>query len=209
MPDGWVAKALDEVEAVAWRGTELTWRPLRGALGTRIAGMGAYTAARAGQEVVEPHAESRDGRGHEEVYVVLRGRATFWLDGDELDAPAGTFVCVRDPRVHRRAVAVEAGTAVLAIGGDPRFEPAASEWIERARPWMRDDPARARAILDELRAERPESPGLALGEALLAAAQGDRETAARRLAEVLAREPRLREVVAREEPTLAGLLPAG
>ena len=107
---GWKALALDEVDAVPWRGTELVWRPVRHALGTRIVGMGGYTADHAGQVVIEGHTESEDGLNHEEVYVVLRGRATFTLDGTELDAPAGTFVAVLDPGVHRRAVAALVGT---------------------------------------------------------------------------------------------------
>ena len=152
---GWRALALDDVEAVPWRGTSLTWRPLRAALGTRIVGMGAYTAAEVGQEVVEGHTESGDGRGHEEVYVVLRGRATFTLDGASLDAPAGTFVLVSDPSVHRRAVAAEADTAVLALGGPPTFEPSPSEWIEQARALASTDRDRARALLAEALAMRP------------------------------------------------------
>jgi hypothetical protein len=70
--------------------------------------------------------------------------ATFVLDDEELDGPAGTFVVVHDPAVHRRAVAADPGSAVLALGGPPTFEPSASEWIERARPFIRSDPARAR-----------------------------------------------------------------
>src|SRR3954451_17666295 len=117
---GWKALDLDAIEGVPWRGTELVWHPVRQALGTRIVGMGGYTAERAGQIVIEGHTESEDGMGHEEVYLVLRGRATFTLDGTELDAPAGTFVAVSDPSVHRRAVAAEPGTAVLALPGPPR-----------------------------------------------------------------------------------------
>ena len=79
--DGWRAVALDEVEARPWLGTELTWHALREELGAHIVGMSAYTAEHAGQEVVEAHAENKGGRGHEEVYVVLRGRARFTLDG--------------------------------------------------------------------------------------------------------------------------------
>jgi mannose-6-phosphate isomerase-like protein (cupin superfamily) len=48
--------------------------------------------------VVEDHVETTDGRGHEEVYVVLAGHATFTLDGEHLDAPAGTFVAVASSR---------------------------------------------------------------------------------------------------------------
>ena len=79
MSGGWSVVHLDGVEAIPWRGTELVWRPVRTALGTRIVGISAYTAERVGQELVEDHIESRDGRGHDEVYVVLRGRATHEL----------------------------------------------------------------------------------------------------------------------------------
>src|SRR6185437_11858272 len=104
MSDGWTAVHVDDVEAVPWQDTDLVWQPLRHALGTHVAGLAAFTAERAGQTVVEPHRESADGRGHEELYVVLRGRATFTLDGEALDAPAGTLVRV-GPAVHRGAVA--------------------------------------------------------------------------------------------------------
>ena len=46
-------------------GTELVWRPVRTALGTRVVGMSAYTAERVGQELVEDHIEGRDGRDHD------------------------------------------------------------------------------------------------------------------------------------------------
>src|SRR3954447_17463720 len=203
MSQGWKAVALDEVESVPWRGRELMWHPLRAALGARIVGMAAFTADRAGQEVVEGHTETEDGRGHEEVYVVLRGRATFTLDGEELDAPAGTFVLV-EPAVHRRAVAAEPDTAMLALGGSPDFVPGAGEWIDRARPYARSDPQPARAILDDLRAARPASPGIAIGEALLAVAQGDEAGARARLEKVLAREPSWRVPLA-ADPDLGRL----
>src|SRR4051795_12475035 len=176
------AVRIDDLEAIPWPGAETTWRPLRAAIGARIVGMGAYTAEHAGQDVVEPHRDA-DGMGHEEVYVVVRGRATFTLDGSELDAPAGTVVRV-DPEVHRHAVAAESGTAVLALGGDPTFQPSSSEWIERARPHIRSDPERARAIVDELRAERHDSPGLPIADALLAVGRDDDAAARAALARV-------------------------
>jgi len=191
MSDGWTAISVDDVEAVPWQGTDLVWRPLRHALDTRVAGLAGFTAERAGQTVVEPHRESADGRGHEEVYVVLRGRATFTLDGEPLDAPAGTLVRVA-PAVHRAAVAAEPRTAVLALGDEPDFRPSASEWLERARPHLRTDPGRACAILDELHALRPGSPGDLIGRALLADEAGARAL----LAEVLAAHPEYRGALA-------------
>ena len=196
---GWKALALDEVEAVPWRGTELVWRPVRSALGTRIVGMGAYTADRPGQVVIEGHTESEDGLHHEEIYVVLRGRATFTLDGTELDAPAGTFVAVTDPTVHRRAVAAEPGTAVLALGALPTFVPSDSEWIERARPHLRSDPDRAIAILEELRATKPEGPVAEVAATFIALARGDESAARAALAGLVARRPDLLAVLADDE----------
>lgn len=196
---GWRALGIDAVEAVPWRGTELVWRPVRQALGARMVGIGGYTAERAGQIVVEGHTESEDGMGHEEVYVVLRGRATFTLDGAELDAPAGTFVAVNDPSVHRRAVAAEPHTAVLALGGPPVFVPSDSEWIERARPHLRSDPDRALRILDELRAVKPHGPVADVARAFKAIARGDDEGAREALAGLLARRPDLRDVLADDE----------
>lgn len=193
---GWKALALDEVEAVPWRGTELVWRPVRSALGTGIVGMGGYTADRVGQVVIEGHTESEDGLGHEEVYVVLRGRATFTLDDSEIDAPAGTFVVVADPGVYRHAVAAEADTAVLALGGPPTFLPSDSEWIERARPYLRSDPARAIAILDDLRLTKPDGPVAEVAAAFLALARGDDAGARATLAQLLERRPDLRDVLA-------------
>jgi hypothetical protein len=198
---GWKAVRLDDVEAIAWPYAPLTWRPLRNALGGRIVGMGAFTAGRAGEEVVEAHRETEGGMGHEEIYVVLRGRATFMLDGAELDAPAGTFVRV-EPQVHRHAVAAEAGTAVLALGGPPAYEPSSSEWIERARPHIRTDPGRARAIVADLRAARPDSPGLPIADALLAVGAGDTDAAREALSRV---DPRYREAL-RADPDLGPLL---
>jgi hypothetical protein len=48
---------VDDVEAVPWLGTELTWRPVRQTLGAQIVGIAAFTAERAGQEIVEGHSE--------------------------------------------------------------------------------------------------------------------------------------------------------
>ena len=64
----------------------------------------------------------------EELYVVLRGRATFTLDGEEVDAPAGTLVYVHDPAVARMAVPAEPDTAVLAISGTPGLDYRVATW---------------------------------------------------------------------------------
>jgi mannose-6-phosphate isomerase-like protein (cupin superfamily) len=203
MPD-WTALRIEDVEAVPWRDTGLTWHPLRAALGLRAFGAGAFTAARQGQQLVEPHTETADGRGHDELYVVLHGRARFVLDGAIVDAPAGTLVRVA-PGVHRSATAAEAPATLLAFGRPPDFEPAGGEWLDRARPFVRSDPERARRVLDEGARERPGSPAIAFGRALLASAEGDAPAARELLAQAIAAEPRLAQEAA-ADPGLAPLL---
>lgn len=195
---GYRALRIADVEAVPWPGG-IDWHPIRSVVGWRAFGIGGYSGARAGDVVIEPHVESDDGRAHHELYVVLAGRATFTLDGEQLDAPAGTLVFVSDPTVHRQAVAAEPDTEVLALGGPPEYEPAGSEWQMRARPLMDSDPERARALLEEGWRELPHSAAIPYGFAQLAAAQGDLGDARRWLAMALERAPGLRDEVAGDE----------
>jgi hypothetical protein len=197
------ALKVGDIEGVPWL-AGLTWHPVRMELGLHAFGAAGFSAEQPGALVVEPHVEDRDGRGHEELYVVLSGRATFTLDGEELDAPAGTLVFV-PPAVHRQAVATEAQTTVLALGGPPTFEVSGFEWQMRAKPHMASDPRRARAILQQGLAEVPGSASIPYAFALLEATQGDMPAAAFSLREALAREPRLR-AEAENEPLLAPLL---
>jgi tetratricopeptide (TPR) repeat protein len=105
----------------------LEWRPVRRRFGITAFGVNAYTAENVGDWVVEEH---REGSGHQELYVVLRGRARFTLDGEEVDAPAGTVVFLPEADVRRGAISEEEGTVVLATGGWPgrAFEPSSWEW---------------------------------------------------------------------------------
>jgi tetratricopeptide (TPR) repeat protein len=106
----------------------LTWRPVRRHFDIRAFGVNAYTAEEAGQRVVEEHREA-DG-GHEELYVVIQGRAIFVVEGEDHDAPQGTLVHC-PPGTLRGAVAAEAGTTVLGIGAKPGevFQPSGWEWV--------------------------------------------------------------------------------
>ena len=121
--EGYEVAHVDELGELPINNGEFVWRPVRSRFGISAFGTNAYTA-RAGQRVVEEHFEND---GHEEMYVVLRGRATFTLGDDEVDAPAGTLVFAR-PGTKRGAIAAEDGTAVLAVGAKPGivFEP--SPW---------------------------------------------------------------------------------
>ncbi len=178
---------LNELESVPGPGS-LTWRPVRSALGIRAFGCNAYTAEAPGTDVVEPHTENPQ-TAHEELYFVAAGRATFTIDGESHDAPAGTYVFVPDPASHRYAVAAEAGTTVLTFGGPPVFEPSAWEWAFQAGPLMRSDPARAKQILEEGLREHPDGGGLYYNLACLEALQGNRDAALRALRRALELRP--------------------
>src|SRR6266511_205677 len=117
---------IDELETIPVGDRGLQWRPIRSRFGIRAFGTNAYTAD-VGDEIVEEHTEQT--YGHEEMYVVVSGRATFILDGEEVDAPAGTIVHLPDPAVRRKAVAKEPETTVLAVGAKPgeAFQPSGWE----------------------------------------------------------------------------------
>jgi hypothetical protein len=147
---------IDEIEGLPVVGT-LSWKPVRRPLGITAFGVNAYTAANAGDEVVEEHTET--ALGHEEIYVVLRGHATFTVDGEEVDAPWGTIVYLDDPAQKRHAVAKEAGTTVLAVGGVPgKHEPSPWEYFFPALPaYNGGDWDEARRILEEALQEKDHS----------------------------------------------------
>ncbi len=104
---------LDEIEEIT--DGRCPWRPVRHHFGISSFGVNVWSAQAAGDRIINEHDEAGE---HEELYLVLGGRAAFELDGERLDAPTGTFVFV-EPGVKRTAFAEEAGTSILALGGMP------------------------------------------------------------------------------------------
>jgi quercetin dioxygenase-like cupin family protein len=194
---------LDAIEGIPGPGT-LTWHPVRAELGLRAFGTNAYSAQNVGDDVVEPHDESPE-LAHEELYFVARGRATFTLDGERFDAPAGTYVFVPDTATHRHAVAEEPGTTVLSFGGPATFTPSAWEWMFRADALIDSDVAAARAVLEDGLEQHPESPGLRVALARVLLAEGDEAAARATLREAVAGRPDA-EDYARQDPALSALL---
>jgi len=129
-------KRIDEFDAIPIEEHNMTWRPIRRTLGITAFGINAYTGD-TGRQVVEEHHENY--LQHEEVYIVLIGRARFTLGEEEVVAGPGTIVYLRDPGTKRGAVALEDGTTVLAVGGKPgeAYTPSPWEWSFAARP-LRD-----------------------------------------------------------------------
>jgi quercetin dioxygenase-like cupin family protein len=179
------------------------YRPIRRALGVSAFGVNAYTAEAAGGPVVEPHDESTTN--HEELYVVLAGRAEFTVGGETLDAPAGTLVLVA-PGEHRAAVAREAGTTVLAVGGVEGAAGPVSPWEywRAAEPAHRaGDHARAYEIASEGLAEHPDDAKLHYNLACYAARAGRLEPAREHLDKAFAAEPRARDWAAGDDDLAA------
>jgi len=171
---------LDDIDGIPVFGT-LVWKPVRRTLGVTAFGINAYRAESAGDEVVEEHTEEQ--LGHEEVYVVVSGHATFTVDGEEVDAPAGTLVYLDDVAQKRHAVAKEAGTTVLAVGGVPgTHEASAWEYFFPALTLLRiGDYDAARRTLEEGMKEK-EAPVMHYQLACVEALAGNRERALEELA---------------------------
>src|SRR3954467_10737617 len=114
---------------------EPVWHPVRHHLGIHAFGVNAWTGREAGDEVIEEHVESEASpTSHEELYFVATGRAKFVVDGEEVDAPAGTFVFVPDPGSKRQGIAEEAGTTVLSRGAAAGGVHTVSDWERRHFP---------------------------------------------------------------------------
>jgi tetratricopeptide (TPR) repeat protein len=159
---GWEAVHLDELDEIPVAG--VVWHPVRRRLGIRAFGINAYSAEKIGGHVIEEHDESTSGAGgHEEAYVVVRGRATFTIGGETRDAPAGTIVFISNPALKRVAVAEEEDTLVLAIGGEPgrAFEVSAWESFFAAAPLL--DAGRfdeGIALIEQALHEHPDNPSV-------------------------------------------------
>jgi mannose-6-phosphate isomerase-like protein (cupin superfamily) len=186
---------LDDLDRIPVGEHGLLWRPVRRRLGIEAFGVNAYTAEEAGQEVVEHHDETGTGAGkHEELYVVVRGRATFTLDDEKIDAPSGTFVFVRDRAVRRGAYADEPGTTVLALGGKPGevFQVSPWEYYFAAIPAFKaKDFARGAAIVREGLEHYPDNANVLYTLACFESLAGDSDSALDHLRQAAAHEPRV------------------
>lgn len=131
---GWKTAHLSEIEPILEPEAGLEeWLPVRHRLGVSAFGVNAWVAREAGDRVIEEHDEvnSSGAADHEELYLVLEGHAAFTVDGEEIDAPRGTLVFVRDPALVRTAVGREPGTTVLAVGAAPGEVFEVSPWERR------------------------------------------------------------------------------
>ena len=189
---GWETVHVDELDSIPVAG--VVWHPVRRRLGIEAFGINAYTPEAAGEQIVEEHDES--SLGHQEVYVVIRGRVTFTVGGETREAPAGTIVFIRDPSLRRVAVAETADALVLAVGNAAgrAYEPSPWEAAFAAAPLL--DAGRFDEALDlfadGLR-EHPGDPSLLYNLACAEARAGRAEDAIAHLREAIAGGDRFAE----------------
>ncbi len=184
------AVALADIPRIPLSGS-VSWVPIRSTLGYQAHGINAWVADAVGADVIERHRESASSR-HQELYLVVTGRARFEVDGEQIDAPAGTLVCVPDWQSERCAIAEEAGTTVLSLGGPPTFSPSPWEWTHRALLQAKVDPEEARAIFEDGLRTLPDSAAMHYNYACLEARLGQPDAALARLKTAIELKPDLR-----------------
>jgi mannose-6-phosphate isomerase-like protein (cupin superfamily) len=202
---------IDDMQDIPYR-QDTHMRPVRHHLGITAFGTNAWTAASKGDRLLPEHQEDE---GTEELYVVLRGRARFEIDGTSADAPVGTLVFV-GPESTRTAFAEEAGTTVLALGstvGQPYQAGGWEVWAEFHPAYEAGDYA---AVVDRARetVEASEYATPLYNLACCEALAGRKDDAIGHLRVALERGPNLRDLAKedtdlnplREEPAFRELV---
>ena len=155
MSEGYRIASLAELETTDPFG-DRRWSQIRSFFEIESFGVNSWVADANGTEVINEHDEDS---GHEELYVVLTGRATFTVDGETIDGPPGTVVFVRDPTAKRKAVVEEPNTRILAVGAKRGEAFVPMQW-ERLAPFFEHygnkEYDKAIEALQELLAENPD-----------------------------------------------------
>lgn len=173
----------------------------------RAFGIGGRRAVEGGKELVSEHDELgfRIGlSGQEELYIVTAGRATFTVNGEDVDAPAGSLVFVRDPAAKRKAVAEEAGTTLIAIGGKAgeAFLPLTEDFQQAYDAYAAGDHERALELYHELLAgDFPRKAGILYNIACIEVLIGRADDAVEHLRGAIEADPAAAEL-AREDTDL-------
>jgi tetratricopeptide (TPR) repeat protein len=175
-------------------GDDPPWAMVRTHFGIQSFGVNAFLAEEPGIVVIEEHDELGERAGkHEELYFVSSGHATFTVDGDDIDAPAGTFVFVRDPAAKRKAVALASGTTVVIAGGKPGEAFTPSPWERNAAGlvhFANEDYAKAAETYEQFLDESPGDGGFLYNLACAESRLGRKEAALGHLRQAVEAEAR-------------------
>lgn len=175
----WKSTHIDDIERAGNR-----WIPIRKHFDIHAFGVNAWQGKAEGDDIVGEHTEDS---GHEELYVVTEGHASFTIDGTEIDAPSGTYVYVQ-PEASRKAVARAAGTTVVSIGAKPgeAFEVRSWEVNAEMMPlYEAGDYAGAAALLERALQNDPGDQMLLYNLACMEALAGRKDEAVGHLGQAL------------------------
>jgi tetratricopeptide (TPR) repeat protein len=198
---GWTVAHLDEVPTHELPGGARR-HGVRQHLDIRAFGINAYSGDE-GQTVINEHDEAQAlAAEHQELYVVLAGRATFTVDGEEVDAPVGTLVFVGDPSTRRAALAREDGTTVLVVGAPAGEAYTVGRWEPMAGFfdfYNRGDYEGGIAFLEECLRRDPGYPGALYNLACAESLAGRADDALEHLHAAIEGDPKLRELAGPDE----------
>jgi tetratricopeptide (TPR) repeat protein len=190
---GYTVTQLSEIDEI--NDGRCPFRPVRHHFGIMSFGVNTWTAKRAGDRIINEHDEADE---NEELYLVQHGHARFELDGERVDAPAGTFVFAR-PGVKRTAFAEEPETTIVAMGGTPGevYEPSGFEiWSPISALYEAGEYAKAADLGRELAEAHPEYAGLFYNVACCESLAGRKAEAIEHLRSAIERSERFRSFAA-------------
>jgi mannose-6-phosphate isomerase-like protein (cupin superfamily) len=200
MSTGYTLAHLDQITEMS--DGRQPWRPVRHHFGITSFGANTWTGHRAGDRIINEHDEEGE---NEELYFVHRGRARFELDGEQVDAPEGTFVFAK-PGVKRTAFAEEPETTILALGGTPgqAYEPDGWELWAPVGPLYQDGKyAEAADMARDIVEANPGYPALLYNLACCESLAGRRDEAVRHLRSAIERSAQLRRLAAEDDDVAA------
>jgi len=200
MSSGYALAHIDQIDEIT--DGRQPWRPVRHHFQITSFGVNTWTGHESGDRILNEHDE--DGED-EELYLVHTGRARFEVDGDQVDAPTGTFVFV-PPGVKRTAFAEEAGTTILALGGTPgqAYEPDGWElWAPIAPLYQEGKYAEAADAARPVVDANPEYPALLYNLACCESLAGRREDAVEHLRSAIERSAQLRRLAVEDSDVAA------
>jgi hypothetical protein len=154
-----------------------------------------------GVDVVREHNENFLGiAGQEELYIVMNGAATFEIDGETIETPAGSLVQVR-PAALRKATAKDDGTTILVVGGTPgkAYDPAPHEAADALAAYNAADfetaIAKQRIVLEK----RPNDPVAHFNAGCFAARAALVDEAFEHLSRAVQINERIKELIATDD----------
>jgi tetratricopeptide (TPR) repeat protein len=115
--------SLDDIDPL--QDGDYRYRPVRHHFGITSFGVTAWVGAAVGDPIINEYDE--DSKPAEELFVVVSGRATFELEGEQVDVGPGTVVCTQ-PGTQRTATASEPSTTILVFDGTPGTAYDATGW---------------------------------------------------------------------------------